>query len=503
MTSSFQQREPTVQPKAHRGHPAEARGRRRPPSRASEASPARSALLDFYRCPEMFVNFTLRGTLSSKSDFFYFGENLVCYGQSTVDSFDGIGTNALQDLSGRVSFNGSAVQLPFDPSAIVENLRRERYTGNRAARRRILSGRAIQRAYYVLRPLLAVAVRKHLQRLYHRGWERLGFPKWPVDRTVEDLHDKLLLLCMKARGSKAVPFIWFWPEGAASSVIMTHDVETKTGLDFLPRLMDIDDSFGIKASVQVVPQKQYRVPERCLRAIRDRRFELNVQDLNHDGSLFSSRLEFLDQAVAINHHVKEYRARGFRAGRMHRNADWVEALDISYDMSVPNVAHLEAQRGGCCTVFPYFIGKILELPLTTIEDYCLFNILGDHSLALWQQQISLIRERHGLVSFIVHPDYIRQKRALEVYQSLLGYLSALRDEAKVWIALPGEVDHWWRQRSQMKLIQRGSNWQIEGPGKERARLAYAILDGDHLVYSVGSRNERQATDRVRASLPTT
>ena len=59
-------------------------------------------------------------------------------------------------------------------------------------------------------------------------------------------------------------------------------------------------------------------------------------------------------------------------------------------MSVPNVAHLEPQRGGCCTVMPYFIGDILELPLTTTQDYSLFHILGDYSIALWKQQIELI-----------------------------------------------------------------------------------------------------------------
>ncbi|HVB59215.1 MAG TPA: hypothetical protein VNE63_22650, partial [Candidatus Acidoferrales bacterium] len=91
--------------------------------------------------------------------------------------------------------------------------------------------------------------------------------------------------------------------------------------------------------------------------------------------------------------------------------DWYDAFEFSYDMSVPNVAHLEPQRGGCCTVMPYFVGKILELPLTTIQDYSLFHILGDYSIDLWKQQIDLIMQRNGPVSFITHPDYLREKRA--------------------------------------------------------------------------------------------
>jgi len=38
----------------------------------------------------------------------------------------------------------------------------------------------------------------------------------------------------------------------------------------------------------------------------------------------------------------------------------------------------------------------------------------------------------------------------------------------------------------MKLVQRDHHWQIEGPECERARIAYATLDGDRLVYTVAN-----------------
>ena len=128
---------------------------------------------------------------------------------------------------------------------------------------------------------------------------------------------------------------------------------------------------------------------------------------------------------------------------MYRNRDWYEAFEVSYDMSVPNVAHLDPQRGGCCTVMPYFIGKILELPLTATQDYSLFNLLEDYSIALWQQQIELILKQSGLISFIVHPNYVIEPRASAVYFQLLGYLAKLRSEKKTWMALPKQVDAWW------------------------------------------------------------
>jgi hypothetical protein len=146
------------------------------------------------------------------------------------------------------------------------------------------------------------------------------------------------------------------------------------------------------------------------------------------------------------------------------------------------MAHLDPQQGGCCTIFPYFIGKILELPLTTTQDYSLFHILNDYSINLWKEQIALILEKNGLISFIVHPDYNINQKARNVYSQLLRYISAMRSEGQTWIALPGEIAAWWRLRSEMKLVSVAGAWRIEGQGSERARLAYAVLNQGKLSY---------------------
>ena len=116
---------------------------------------------------------------------------------------------------------------------------------------------------------------------------------------------------------------------------------------------------------------------------------------------------------------------------------------------------------------------VLELPVTTTQDYSLFHIINDYSISLWKQQIDLIMAKNGLISFIVHPDYIIPDRARKIYEQLLGYLASLRDENHVWMPLPGEVNLWWRQRAQMELVQERGDWRIVGEGSERARIAYA------------------------------
>lgn len=441
------------------------------------------AFVERYRCPAEFADFTLRGELSKDSGFFRFGPDAICYGQGSMGFRTQVTGNGLYDAFQDVAINGSSVQLNFDPTQVIENLQWERYT----VKPRMTEKEWVRSAYYLLRPLLPLPVRKYLQRSYFRDWRAITFPSWPVDTSVERILERLLCLLLKAQVADRIPFIWFWPDGYNSCAMVTHDVETASGLAFCPALMDMEDSFGIKSSFEFVPEGRYAVSRATLELIRDRGFEINIHDFNHDGRLFWDRNLFLERALRINQYAEEYNARGFRSGIMYRNPDWYDAFSFSYDMSIPNVAHLEPQRGGCCTVLPFFIDGILELPLTASEDYSLFHILGDYSIELWKQQLNLIGERHGLASFLVHPDYIIEKRARKTYSALLDHLSQLRSERGIWMALPGEVNDWWRQRSEMSLVREADGWRIEGAGKERARIAYATRVGDQLSYVVAER----------------
>jgi hypothetical protein len=125
--------------------------------------------------------------------------------------------------------------------------------------------------------------------------------------------------------------------------------------------------------------------------------------------------------------------------------------------------------------------------VTTTQDYTLFNIFNDVSIDLWKKQVNLIMEKHGLISFIVHPDYVRGSRErIAVYETLLAYLADLRRQKGIWIATPGEVDRWWRQRAEMKLVKEDLGWRIEGPGSERAHLAYASQKDGRIFYTPSS-----------------
>ena len=444
-----------------------------------------SAFLDYYRCPENFADLILSRDLSANRGFFQFGRDAICYGQSSRGSLAKRATDELYDTETDVVADQNTLRLPFNPSEIVANLRYERYVSS--CNGGGVRGSILRKSYYLVRPLLPVSVRKHLQRIQLRDWHEIPFPNWPVDLTVERILAKLLVLLLKTGSTDKIPFIWFWPDGSPSCAIMTHDVETLSGRNFCSELMDLDDAYGVKSSFQVIPENRYPVAQSFLDRIRHREFEINVHDLNHDGHLFRNRELFLRRAEQINRYGKAYGALGFRSGALYHNLDWYDALNFSYDMSVASVGHLEAQRGGCSSVMPFFVGDILELPVTTTQDYSLFHVLNQYSTDLWKRQIALIMKNHGMISFIVHPDYVMERRARDIYELLLAHLADLRSEGKAWIARPGEVNQWWRARSQMRLVLQGDQWVIEGPQKDRARIAYAVLEGDSLRYQVQPR----------------
>jgi hypothetical protein len=371
------------------------------------------SITQYYRCPERYIRFNTKGELSEECGYFRFGPNVVCYGRLSGGSPSVIPSGNLSDAMDRVVAQNGTIFLPFDAAEVVDNLRHESYAKtsrhNNAWQLWVLNN-----IYYLIRPLMPVTVRKHLQKAWLTDWRKLQFPIWPVDRTVDNLFDRLLLLSIRTQGVERIPFIWFWPYGASSCAVVTHDVETVAGRDFCSSLMDADNAHGIKASFAVVPESRYEVRSEFLKSILDRGFEVIIHDLNHDGHLFRDREEYLARVEKINAYGSRFAASGFRAAVLYRNQSWFDSLKFSYDTSVPNVAHLDPQRGGCCTVMPYFIGDIVELPVTTTQDYALFNYLNEYSTRLWERQIALIMEQHGLVNLIVHPDFIAGTREWKV-----------------------------------------------------------------------------------------
>lgn len=456
-------------------------------------------LHDYFRCPAEACGVDPAPDLPAEPGFFRVGD-AVCYGrQVAVPPLPEMDGRPPPDVSPAVRAAAGRLSLPFDLGEVAASLREERYRKpHNGLLASLLDSAVVRNAYYGLRPVLPPGVRKHLQRLGFGRWDRIPFPGWPVDASVDVLMRQVLAMVLAAQPGARLPFVWFWPEGAPACAMMTHDVEGQAGLAFCDRLMDIDDAAGVKSSFQIVPEERSRLSQDLVRRFRDRGFEVNLHDLNHDGRLYQHRELFLERMARINAYAREFGCRGFRSGAMYRRQEWFDALAFDYDMSVPSVAHLEPQRGGCCTVMPYFVGHVLELPLTTAQDYHVFHLMGEYSTELWQRQIGMILGVNGLISFIAHPDYLREHRAGAVYRQLLELVAGLRESRGVWVALPGDVERWWRLRHTMRVVPDDDGWRIEGAGSERARLAWARLDDGGVVFEVEAAAAGASRARVDA-----
>lgn len=446
---------------------------------AERADAVDRGFADYFCCPESFGKFVVDEAISREAHegFFNFGPDLICYGKAieTAEEPDG----PLPDLLAAVRLDGQSCVLPFDPTNVAESMRRERYIQRQGTS---IAKNVVRQCYYFLRPLLPVKIRRPLQARWLRGWQEKPFPRWPVDTSVDRLFRQLMQLKLESSQKPSIPFIWFWPDGKQACAVMTHDVETAAGLNSAEKVMNINDSYGIKSSFQLIPDARYIVTEAIVERIRNRGFEVNVHDLKHDGHLFDQEDLFRKSAEQINAHGVRLGSKGFRSGALYRNQDWYEALHFRYDMSVPNCAHLDPQHGGCCTVMPYFVGDVLELPVTAIQDYSLFHVLKTYDQSLWHEQIAGVAAVHGLMNFIVHPDYLDHADAVRAYRTLLEHLTDLRVNRSLWIARPDEVDEWWRARHIMCLRETAGAWTIHGEGSARARIAYASLENDQLVY---------------------
>ena len=145
-------------------------------------------------------------------------------------------------------------------------------------------------------------------------------------------------------------------------------------------------------------------------------------------------------------------------------------LGALYDSSFPDTDPFEPQAGGCCSILPFFLGEMVELPITLVQDHTLWEILRQDTIDLWTEKSDWIVANGGLINLITHPDYLDTPARLRMYEEFLEYLAAQRDG---WYALPREVADWWRIRRELRCVEDGDEARIVGDGAERARIAWA------------------------------
>ena len=292
----------------------------------------------------------------------------------------------------------------------------------------------LTRAYYLLKPAIPWSLRLALRRLVARRRRPRYVTTWPINQVAGGVPD-------------GFPG---WPDGKEFAFVLTHDVETKKGLDRCRELADMDMRLGFRSSFNFVPEGDYETPDSLRAWLTTNGFEVGVHDLRHDGRLYNSRKSFAVQAQRINHYLEEWQAVGFRSAFMFRDLRWLQDLNILYDTSTFDTDPFEPQSAGVNTIFPFWVSRddhsgYVELPYTLPQDSTLFLLLQEPAIDTWKRKLDWIAQHGGMALLNTHPDYMnfngrgnRSEYSARMYQEFLGYV-AERYGHRCWFALPRDV----------------------------------------------------------------
>jgi peptidoglycan/xylan/chitin deacetylase (PgdA/CDA1 family) len=343
-------------------------------------------------------------------------------------------------VSASVDPRTGSIFVPFSFADVLHGYLAEEWIASANPRR--LSTRQLNLFYRVRRFVprsLQLATRRRLIR-----WQGVPeFPAWPLDLSVSRLFRFYAYCRLSGQGKKRMPFRWFWPDSYTAALILTHDVESAAGLRLAVELADLEEELGFRSSFNL--GGWYAADPGIVRDLRDRGFEIGVHGLRHDRSLFGSRASFEAQQPALARLAKSLDASGFRSPSTYRVFEWMAELPFSYDGSIPHSDPFEPQPGGCCSLWPFFIGPLVELPYTLPQDHTLFTLLEHRTIDLWISQAARIEEEHGLIHCLSHPDrgYLAEPGRRALYAE---FLRGMTERTRVWKALPADVASWWRLR---------------------------------------------------------
>jgi len=319
-------------------------------------------------------------------------------------------------------------------------------------------------AYYRIKSLIPAAVRHRLNSAAIRMRAKREFPRWPCETALIDYWLDWLRMSLHTLQKTDTYHIGFWPDGMKSCIVLTHDVEGPVGMRRMEQMADLEERYNFRSSWNL-PLAQYDIDWKLVERLRNRGFEFGAHGLSHDGRFFRSESDFSELAPLLQERARTHDMKGFRAPSTLRRAEWITKLSFDFDCSFSDSDPYEPQPGGTCSVFPFFLAHMVELPYTMPQDHTLIHLLHRSPMHIWGMKAKWIESLGGMILTLVHPDYCGAGHYLDEYETLLKQLNEYQS---AWRALPSEVSGWWRRRDQMKLTVRGDSPSIEGPGSERA-----------------------------------
>jgi hypothetical protein len=307
----------------------------------------------------------------------------------------------------------------------------------------------MKRMYYILKPALPCSLRYALRRQY-KQFSRSNFQLgWPVEDRYVRFQFEVARQLMIALRPTSITFRQFWPQGYRYAFVLTHDIETWEGQTHVRTVANLEERLGFRSSFNFVPEC-YDIDYQLVGELHQRGFEVGVHGLKHDGKLFSSQSRFEKRARRINHYLQEFGAVGFRSPLTIRNPQWMQALELEYDLSFFDTDPYEPMPGGVMSIWPFMLRHFVELPYTLPQDCTLFIVLGESTPRIWLDKLDFIERNHGMGLLNTHPDYLKEPKIWNIY---VDFLETMKERGGYWHALPRDVARWWRCRAEPQSME--------------------------------------------------
>ena len=274
------------------------------------------------------------------------------------------------------------------------------------------------------------------------------FPAWPLEARLDDERAAAWRCAGLPAATRPT-----WPEGRPAAVLLTHDIDSRDDIDGIGPLQTLEGERGFVAAIGFVPEVSW--PGRAIvEGLGAAGYEVYCHDERHDGQLPYRGADGIRRTFERFFDRQPWArplVRGFRAGQLLMSGDLAVAVRdwFDLDLSIPTSERGGPYRGtaGCGTVFPFWLDRLLELPLTLPQDYYLFNVdrqSGPEIARTWVQTLVAIVARGGVAVVNTHPVWTNPRRppVWDAYVALLDAVTA----SGAWVTTPSAARDWLASR---------------------------------------------------------
>ncbi len=268
------------------------------------------------------------------------------------------------------------------------------------------------------------------------------FPVFPAEKSLE-----VIKYIIKTLLSETL-YTFNWPNCKKYCIILTHDVDTKKGFKQIGEIQKVEEEYGFKSSWNVVG-KLYPIEHSILEYLVNKGCEIGLHGYNHDNKIaYQKESEIREKIIDCMDLIKRYNIKGFRSPSYLRSPTLFNVLQdyFLYDSSVPDVDFFSPSNlCGCCSIFPYKVGNLVELPVTIPYEIPLF--IGYRIAQLndfWKPKIDWIKEAGGMILINTHsdPHLSGNLKMIRSYKNLLAYV---KKDDEGFTAKPSEIGNLFKR----------------------------------------------------------